>query len=200
MEGIIKNEEDKNLIFSWINPNIEKVSASLIYSAKIDGDNAKIFHKLFDNVGPTLVIVETVDGKILGGYTKENWSVSNSLKNNKNNWGVLTNIYKVDEHAFIFSLEKRQKAELIQKNYSIYCNSAFGPTFGGGHDLHICSGCLNSKGSYTRTHSYSYGNKNEVNVQNVAGFGLPNNGWNFNVNNSNNFQCKEVEVYSIIEK
>ena len=172
----------------------------MIYSAKNDGDAANTFHKLCDNVGPTLVIVETVDGKILGGYTKEDWGVSNGLKNNKNNWGGLTNNYKVDENAFIFSLEKRQKAELIQKNYSIYCNSTSGPTFGGGHDLYICSGCLSSKGSYTRTHSYSYGNKGEVNIQNAAGFGLPSNGWNFNLNNSNNFQCKEVEVYAITEK
>ena len=200
LDGIIKNEEDKNLIFSWINPNAEKVSASLIYSAKNDGDSAISFHKLCDNMGPTLVIVETIDGKILGGYTKENWSVDNGFKNNKKNWGGLTNGYKIDEHAFIFSLEKRQKADLIQKIYSIYCNSTSGPTFGGGHDLHICSGCLSSKGSYTRPHSYKYKNKDdEANIQNAASFGLPNNSWNFNLNNNNNFQCKEVEVYAITE-
>ena len=191
LEGIIKKEEDKNLIFSWINPNIEKVSASLIYSAKNDGDSAKTFHKLCDKVGPTLVIVETIDGKILGGYTKEDWSEDNGFKNNENNWGVFANDYKLDEHAFIFSLEKRKKAKLIQKNYSIYCKLTSGPTFGGGHDLHICSGCLSSKGSYTRPHSYNYENKDEVNIQNAnVFFELPNE----------YFQCKEVEVYSITEK
>ena len=89
------------MIFNWINPNIEKVSASLIYSAKSDGDSAKSFHKLCDNMGPTLVIVETIDGKILGGYTKEDWSVDNVFKNKNSNWG-LTNGYKIENMISFF--------------------------------------------------------------------------------------------------
>lgn len=69
-------------------------------------------HKLCDNMGPTLVIVETIDGKILGGYTKEDWSVANVFKNKNSNWDSISG-YKIDEHAFIFSLEKRQKAKII---------------------------------------------------------------------------------------
>ena len=72
LDGIIKKEEDKNLIFSRINPNIEKISAKLIYSAQNDGDDSSIFHKLCDNINlPTLIIVESTDGKIFGGYTKK---------------------------------------------------------------------------------------------------------------------------------
>jgi len=72
LNGIIKKEEDKNLIFSWINKNnIGKVSAKLLYSAEIDGDNAYNFHNLCDNQSPTLTIVESTDGKIFGGYTQE---------------------------------------------------------------------------------------------------------------------------------
>ena len=77
LDGIIKKEEDKNLIFSWINPNIEKVSAKLIYSAQNDGDDSSIFHKLCDNINlPTLVIVESTDKHFWGIYkTKLGWEL-----------------------------------------------------------------------------------------------------------------------------
>ena len=171
LDGIIKKEKDKNLIFSWINPNIEKVSAKLIYSAQNDGDDSSIFHKLCDNINlPTLVIVESTDGNIFGGYTRQSWDGNC--------------IYKIDPDSFIFSLDKKQKAELTQKYYSIYCNPKYGPTFGGGHDIFICSGCLEVKSSYTHSYSYKFKN-NELNI--------------FQLDTNSYFLCKDVEVYAIIE-
>lgn len=38
---------------------------------------------------------------------------------------------------------------------AIYCNPGYGPTFGGGHDLYICSDCNSSNGSYSNT-GYCY--------------------------------------------
>ena len=177
LNGIIKKEEDKNLIFSWINKNnIGKVSAKLLYSAKIDGDNAYNFHNLCDDQGPTLTIVESTDGKIFGGYTKESWS---------------GNSFKSDTKAFIFSLDKKLRAELLQRSYSIYCSPSDGPSFGGGYDLYICSGCLNSRNSYSIPHSYKFKTGDSKNH-----FDLKSD----NSNNAQiNFQCKNVEVYAISE-
>ena len=178
LDGIIKKEEDKNLIFSWINPNKEKVSAKLIYSAQNDGDDPSIFHKLCDNIGfPTLVIVESTEGKIFGGYTRQSWAGS---------------CYKKDPDAFIFSLDERQKAELILKDYDIYCNPTYGPTFGGGHDIYICSGCLKVKRSYIRSHSYKFKN-NELNSFQIKDEPF------FKLNVNSYFICKDVEVHAIIE-
>eukprot|EP00479_Gromia_sphaerica_P012175 TRINITY_DN6301_c0_g1_i1.p1 TRINITY_DN6301_c0_g1~~TRINITY_DN6301_c0_g1_i1.p1 ORF type:complete len:86 (-),score=6.78 TRINITY_DN6301_c0_g1_i1:169-426(-) len=36
---------------------------------------------------------------------------------------------------------------------AIYCYSPYGPTFGGGHDLHICDNSNTASGSYTNTPS-----------------------------------------------
>ena len=171
LDGIIKKEEDKNLIFSWINPNIEKISAKLIYSAQNDGDDSSIFHKLCDNINlPTLVIVESTDGKIFGGYTKKSWA---------------GNSHKKDPNAFIFFLDKRQKEELPLKDHSIYCNPSYGPTFGTG-EICICSGCLKSKGSYIQNNNIN----NNINYIN----------FNFDyLNNKTQFQSKNVEVYAILK-
>lgn len=105
-DEILKNEEDKNLIFSWINQNIVKLNAKLVYSAKINGDDSFTFHNLCDNIGPSLIIIESEHGHIFGGYTSASW------KGNK--------IYKTDKNAFIFSLTKKKKLNLIQESYSIY--------------------------------------------------------------------------------
>ena len=170
LDGIIKKEKDKNLIFSWINPNIEKISAKLIYSAQNDGDDSSIFHKLCDNINlPTLVIVESTDGKIFGGYTKKSWA---------------GNCHKKDPNAFIFFLDKRQKEEFPLKDYSIYCNPSYGPTFGTG-EICICSGCLKSKGSYIQNNNIN----NNINYINFNFYYL---------NNKTQFQCKNVEVYAIL--
>lgn len=174
LDGIIKKEEDKNLIFSWINPNAEKLSAKLLYSAKIDGDDSLTFHKLCDDIDlPTLIIIESTDGKIFGGFTKQSWDGNC--------------IYKIDSDAFIFFLDEKQKAELTQKNYSIYCNPSYGPSFGGGHDIHICSGCLKNKSSYIHPHSYKFKN-DEINPFQDDPF-----------NSNYYFQCKDLEVYAITE-
>ena len=44
----------------------------------------------------------------------------------------------------------------IKQEYSIYCKPAYGPTFGGGHDIHISDKCdTTDNGSYT-SFPYSY--------------------------------------------
>ena len=166
LDGIVNNENDQKLIFSWIDNNNDNISAKLIYSATIDGDDSNTFHNLCDNVGPTLVLVKTTNNQIFGGYTKENWKSTQNYKN--------------DPKAFIFSLDKKVKAYSSNGN-SIYCHTSYGPTFGGGHDLYISSGCLNNNSSYNNTNnSYKIGG-------------------NYFLAGQNNFMCKEVEVYSIIE-
>ena len=51
--------------------------------------------------------------------------------------------YKSDPNAFLFSLTNKDNrpSKMRQKSnttYSIICHPSYGPSFGGGHDLHIC--------------------------------------------------------------
>ena len=63
--------------------------------------------------------------------------------------------------------------------YSIYCPSNYGPTFGGGHDLHICDKSNEVGSSYSNPYSFLAGKTDSF----LAG--------------SSNFKVKEIEVYLI---
>jgi hypothetical protein len=63
--------------------------------------------------------------------------------------------------SFIFSLRNKEnlppfKAPLKSNSspYAIYCSTSYGPSFGGGHDLHISNNAASNTGSYTGFGSY----------------------------------------------
>jgi hypothetical protein len=124
---ILNDEQSIELVklceFDW------KTKFSLIYRATIDGFEASLFHQKCNNIPNTLSIVKVKESKnIFGGYTEASWDNSNT--------------YKKDENAFIFSLINNDKNPIKLNfdpkngsNYSIKCNSTFGPTFGAGFDL-----------------------------------------------------------------
>ncbi|KAL9963131.1 hypothetical protein ACROYT_G032306 [Oculina patagonica] len=102
--------------------------------------------------------------------------------------------YRYDSAAFLFSLVNRPgwKPLKLDENgnyhsYSIYSCSAYGPTFGGGHDIYIASYASSSTSSYTNLGhdygppaGYSYGSS-EVR--------------SFLAGTYYNFQPDEVEVF-----
>ena len=63
--------------------------------------------------------------------------------------------------SFIFSLVDKERLapfKSMEKNAGsgmIYCGSSYGPTFGGGHDIHITDNANQNTVSYT-TFGYSY--------------------------------------------
>ena len=64
-------------------------------------------------------------------------------------------------NAFIFSLRNKEgldpfKSVITITQFGIYKISDYGPTFGGGHDIHIADNANSNTGSYTNFgHSYS---------------------------------------------
>ncbi|XP_028407149.1 E3 ubiquitin-protein ligase TRIM33-like [Dendronephthya gigantea] len=108
----------------------EKCKWNLCYRASIDGWSSQDFHRHCDNKGPTVVLVKA-DDYIFGGYTDQNWDTSCA--------------YKYSSSSFIFSLRNKDKlppfiANIRQgmERYAIYCQSSFGPRFGGGQDWYTC--------------------------------------------------------------
>ena len=68
-----------------------------------------------------------------------------------------SNNYKHCAESFLFSLgnpsgTEPTKMPLIGNNNQsgILCNSGYGPTFGGGHDLHIARGANANSSSYSK--------------------------------------------------
>ena len=56
---------------------------------------------------------------------------------------------------FVLSKNKDNLAPFIgnikqgEEQHAIYCNSGYGPSFGGGHDLHICNNPQFNQSSYS---------------------------------------------------
>ncbi|RIA84804.1 BTB/POZ domain-containing protein [Glomus cerebriforme] len=157
----IKSQEIFNIFASWIDKkqtmHYSKIGQipyrfKLLYRNR--GKTVTEFHNKCDNKGATIVIAKVTNSEqIIGGYNPLKWDSSNS--------------WKKTNDSFIFSFTDRtnfQSAKVgYSKNegYSIYCNSNYGPTFGGGHDL-----CCQNNGTWyiKNPHTYSEIHKTIYNI------------------------------------
>ena len=93
------------------------------------------------NVPNTLTIVETEFGKVIGGFTTFKWVRNDQYQSAVND----------EKNHFLFSLTNNDKLT-IRKNaqYSIvgYTSDSYGPSFGYGNDLRICSNANKNNSSY----------------------------------------------------
>ena len=117
------------LLKNWIN-NISNdsnkiIKTKLLYKLTKDGDSIDTFHQKCDNNYPTLLLVETANGRKFGGYTTCAWCVNRGGKK--------------DGKTFLFSLDEKKmykKKKEFEKERDIYCRKDAGPTFGG-NDLYF---------------------------------------------------------------
>jgi hypothetical protein len=151
----------------------------VIYKASKDGFASTTFHQKCDNQGETITVIKASNGYLFGGYNPQSWT-SNS-------------VYTNDGKTFLFSLvgAKGQQPTLCPtisgKGNSTYGCSTYGPTWGGGHDLYLVSGCDKSSGSYSNL-GYSFSAPGlTYNTQPCKDF----------LAGSYNFMVTEIEVYKI---
>jgi len=140
----------------YLNEQLKLVSKKLgevLYEASQDGDAASTFHRLCDNKGPTVTLVETTSGNVFGGYTSATWTSSSG--------------YSSSSTAFLFRLRPSMKRYNIKSgSYSINGHSTYGPRFGCGPDLFIVSGAMSNYNSYTnggQTYSFPSNPNYELN-------------------------------------
>ena len=96
-------------------PEIKNIEYNLIYRASEHGDSAKIFHEKCKEEN-NLILIKIKDDIKFGGYTKENWDGEN--------------IYKKDNDAFCFCLNKNKIYEVEKGKNAILCNNNMGPCYG----------------------------------------------------------------------
>ena len=118
--------------------------------------------------------MKTTKNKIFGGFTTIPWDKSSS--------------YKSDTSAFTFSVDLCSKYPVNPANAgnAIYCQSNFGPTFGGGHFFHICSNSNTSNSSY-----------NNVDDARYPSCPKAANGKSALVDGEYNFLVADMEVYKV---
>ena len=138
---IITKNEDMELINSWISTN-KNIKYKLLYRASKDGDKASDFHRLCDNIGPTLTIGKTPGNYIFGGFTKAKWEMKKEIP---------------DSDAFVFSLNQKKKFDSKNKKNSISNQNDYGPIFGdGSYAIDIKNNILSTKDHWSNPKN-SYG-------------------------------------------
>ena len=110
----------------------------LLYRASEHSFGVGQFHARCDRKPNTLVIIKSTNGNVFGGYTEQDWS---------------GNSYKNDLNAFIFSFANKENRPLVMKcewpENAIFASVNYGPTFGLGADIYICSNSNVNNGSYS---------------------------------------------------
>ena len=164
----IINKNIKYLLFlkTWINPN-KKLFSKLIYRLSEDGESIKIFHKKCDNKTQTLILIESLNGELFGGYITCTWDGNMIDKN--------------DNKTFLFNLNKNVKFEKrynVFNNRDIYAYNNIGPYFGLRDlffypSMKFCNSFQSAQFSFLNDINDLTNHKNEI------------------------FEIKEVEIYKI---
>ena len=119
---------------------------ALIYKGTRDGFQGTDFHRCCDHQGPTMTIIQAINGYLFGGYTSVSWesNAGYSTDNNDPFLFTLTNPYKIPP--------TRYEIKLVE--YSILNSTNSGPIFGGG-DIFVRNNSQTSVANYCNfPHSY----------------------------------------------
>ena len=172
---ILTNEECHSLV------KMTKSSKGiLLYRATSDGFTDAAFHSKCDGKRNTITIIKNNLNYVFGGYASSAWSSFGNYIN--------------DPNAFLFSLRRdgvsfKDKFTVKSAKNALYGNKNYGPTFGGGYDIHICNQSNTTIGSYSNfgfAYNLPYGYKYGGNASEyLAG-------------NHNQWTTTEIEVYQIV--
>ena len=113
---------------------------NLIYSASEDGDACTIFHSMCDGISPLLIFIKTNRGIRFGGFTSVPYECTTTYKG------------KVDDMAFIFSLDKKKVYEVEKGAKAICCYKNYGPVFYGYEycNIYLIGNFLNVEGNVAK--------------------------------------------------
>ena len=165
---INKNKNYISNLNNWINQREGKFNTKLLFRKSINGNSFNEFHRLCDNQGKTLVLIQTDNNLIIGGYTTKDWNTSEK-------W------YK-DDKSFLFSLTNGKIFPIKRGYNAIRGSKELGPWFAYIGFRNLGRKDLTQGIFHYRQGDESYENYNEI---------IPNN------NKDTYFDVKEVEIYKI---
>ncbi|KAM3140470.1 hypothetical protein pb186bvf_007450 [Paramecium bursaria] len=121
--------------------NGKQIIITSIYEGVKVGVDVKKYYQKCDQQGHLLTVFRQKNGTIFGGYSPS--KVDSKLCN-----------YVPDDSlsSFIYQYNKRQIFKQKYKNYALYCNPQYGPSYGGGFDLCVQS---NTAGYSNLGHTYN---------------------------------------------
>ncbi|CAF3384490.1 unnamed protein product [Rotaria sp. Silwood2] len=148
----------------------------LIYKASHDGFDANAFHSRCNHQGPTMTIIKSKDNYLFGGYTAIPWTSDISYKNDTSAFlFTLTNPYNIPSTKYLINPAHTE--------YAVSHHSKYGPTFGGGHDVHLANGSNANNNSYVNF-PYSYLDTTSKGNNTFTG--------------ARNFTASDIEVFKLV--
>ncbi|PRP81201.1 hypothetical protein PROFUN_02035 [Planoprotostelium fungivorum] len=117
----ILSGEHRQRIEQWIGEG--KKIGERLYKATEHGFQASVFHTLCDGRGPTVVVVQSDNDSLFGGYAEVSWSSEDT--------------YVASTESFLFALKNphgitdRFPLNSRDRKYTLNCYAGMGPTFGG---------------------------------------------------------------------
>jgi hypothetical protein len=165
---ILKSDVEQDLIHGWVASD-KPIRFTLLYRGSRDGFLASGFHNKVADLKPTLTLVESVQGKVFGGYTDQDWTATEN--------------YKSSQNSFLFSVTAKEKYPLNknQQDQAIYAHSQSLSTFGANHDLSIANKCNENTTSFAAL-GKTYDAKGKSKEA---------------LTGANNFTVKDIEVFRI---
>ena len=157
--GSLLSGTDANQLDTWLGAGDHNFTN--IWSGTAGVSTATDFHAAVDGSGPTFSIYGITytngDTGRIGGYTSLDWA---------------GNGYATDTSAFLFNLDTAEAQFIQQNNASIYRNSTYFSTFGGGHDIWGGYNILGTGawGGYDYSHTYDHG-QGRISVDGDSGSG-----------------------------
>jgi hypothetical protein len=130
------------IFHDWLNEDGSDGEFRLLYRGSRDGLSGSAFHSNCDNKGFTLTIIETTDGKVIGGYSNTPWSSSGNGNYSGANKAFLFELSGSgisedddDEDDDYASPCKMKLEECLSDQCAIFNHSSFGPTFDGDNEM-----------------------------------------------------------------
>ena len=167
---IINSIEEKQMLVNWISSKGNIKEINLLYRATDNGDDSETFFDRCSGMGPTLSLIKTKKEKIFGGFSKAAW-----IKKNK--------MIK-DEDAFLFSINNKEKYDILKPENAINC---------------IPDKCTliygNNNDRYGIRLFSNFFEKNSFENMATKTYNTPSN---YCLTGNNIFLVKEAEVYQII--
>ena len=117
---LTKKESITKTISKLFNKDQSKIELDLLFSLQRDGNDIEKFHKLVNNIKPTLLFFEIYNRKYYFYYINESWENENI----NNDYQIKTN-----DKMFLYCFNDKKKL-LENKQLAIYCCNNYGPMIG----------------------------------------------------------------------
>jgi len=156
----------------------DKPKLALLYRGSRDGFSASSFHARCDGKGNTLTVIKAQSQpNIFGAYTGESWRGASGTYGTARCW-----LFCLNPRGSM----KPVKLESTSSGNNVYHNTSYGPTWGGGHDLHVNSS-MRSTSNYCSPSNY------RTIATGFDSISVDNN----TLAGSYNFTVEEIEVFSV---